>query len=120
LSVQRGNRARFVAAQACCLFKSSICGTPCADTTIYVLPDLDDWAQAYYSVNGTENGEPDGCFDNGAAHFLPILPAGGYARNDLLVWPNPSTGGAMSIAWNSSTPKADCIVTDVTGRIIFQ
>ncbi|HMN06205.1 MAG TPA: carboxylesterase family protein [Flavobacteriales bacterium] len=119
LSVQRGERARFIAAQASCLFKSSLCGTPCTDTTIYIVDDPADWLRAYYAVNGTSRGEPNGCEVDGTARFLPILPPGGFARNDLLVWPNPSPGGPMSVAWNKGTRFGDCIVTDPTGRIIF-
>ncbi len=119
LSVQRGERARFIAAQASCLFKSSICGTPCTDTTIFLVDEPSDWLRAYYVVNGTANGEPGGCEDDGTARFLPILPGEGFSRHDLLVWPNPSPGGPMSVAWNSSTRFGDCIVTDVSGRVVF-
>jgi hypothetical protein len=119
LSVQRGDRARFIAAQASCLFKSSVCGIPCTDTAIYSVADLRDWLQAYYAVNGQGQGEPAGCDNRGVAEFLAILPGGGFGSNNLLAWPNPTAGDPISVAWNSTTIWGQCTISDVAGRVVF-
>lgn len=120
VSRMRAARANFVAEQANCLFKSSICGTGCGQPSIYHLNKLSEWLQAYIAVDGDSQGEPVGCYTNGSPWFKPILPPGGIPYGGLLIWPNPSAGLPISVAWDSSANKGTCTISDVTGRTVLE
>lgn len=118
-SAKKGERANFIAQQANCFFKSSICGGDCSNPSVYLVDRMSDWPASFMYVNGDADGEPNGCENDGRIRFQPVLPPGGVPVGELLTWPNPSAGNPVSVAWDSPAKWGQCTIIDVTGRTVF-
>lgn len=119
LSARKGERANFIAQQANCLFKSSLCGQSCSSPIIYEVDRMADWASSYVAVNGGSRGQPNGCNADGSGRFQAILPPQGLPLGGLSLWPNPNSGNALTMAWDSPSGNGECTITDVSGRTVF-
>lgn len=81
----RLDRVQFIAARTACFFKSVLCGQPCGYDQPMVMENTSDWADAYYQLFGTENGQPVGCNNDGSTRFRAI-------HDHAIAFPNPSNG----------------------------
>lgn len=119
-SHMRQLRADFIAERTCCFFKSTVCGTPCSYDAAFAMDGIDDWAQAYYDLYGTSEGEPVGCKNNGRMRFsLPDSAVAGASPNGLLLFIEPGTG-AVHLVWSGGGETAPYMVFDAVGRTVLQ
>ncbi len=109
LSDMRGARAEFIAARACCFFKSAMCGHPCNFDEQMPMAEVSDWARAYMDMFD-EPYQPAGCNNDGTMRFNPWS-----TLDEPLVYPNPSNG-TVKVLGAGFPNGADYEIYDLQGR----
>ncbi len=103
-------RTQFIVSRSCCFFKSAMCGIPCSYDAPMIMNNISDWGAAYAELFGSQNGEPEGCNNDGSVRFGPSF-------THVAVYPNPSNGRVHIVGAGFSS-GANYRIFDSLGRSI--